>query len=317
MSMLFEAPRGRAGQPPVSFERSLEFAAMGGRVRLLVSCRPDQLAGAERDLRRVAGRIDAWAARITRFRPDSELSALNREPDAPRSVLRPTLAALLGRSQSLAERTEGFVDVGMLGARLAAEAGGDAPASSATWSVRTSNRGGVVHRQGTVSFDIDGVGKGWIADRALGLLAAYPAALVDADGDMALRPGSGSGWTIAIADPRTDGHDLALLDLASHGPFGGLGVATSGTSVHRWQVAGSERHHLIDPRTRRSAVTDVVQATVIAESALVAEAIAKAIVISGSQEGLDLAERAAARGALLLLECGEVIALPQTLEWLA
>jgi FAD:protein FMN transferase len=299
------------------FERSLEFASMGGRVRLHVSCGPDQLAAADGDLRRVARRIDAWAARITRFRPDSELSALNREAGAPQSALRPTLAALLGRSRSVAERTEGTVEVGMLAARLAAEAGDDAPPASAPWSVQRSRRGGVLTRQGSVSFDIDGVGKGWIADRALGLLQAYPAALVDADGDMAMRPGSGSGWTIAVADPRADGQDLALLDLACHGPFGRLGVATSGTSVHRWQVAGAERHHLIDPRTRRSAVTDVVQATVIAESALVAEAIAKAVVISGSQEGLDLAERAAARGALLLLEHGEVIALPQTLEWLA
>ena len=230
--------------------------------------------------------------------------------------MRPTLWALLCRSLSLAERTEGIVDVGMLGARLAAEAGDEPPPAPAPWTVQPSLRGGVVRREGPVRFDLDGVGKGWIADRALELLHDYPAALVDADGDIAVRPGKGDAWTLAVADPMTGDHDIAVLDLGGHRSPGRLGVASSGTSVHRWQRGGSERHHLIDPRTGRPAVTDVVQATVIAESALVAEALAKAIVISGSEEGLDLAERAGARGEVLVLDSGEVIASPRTLEWL-
>jgi thiamine biosynthesis lipoprotein len=308
---------------PLRLERDLEFGAMGGRVRLHVACRPEQVADAERDLRHVAGRIGAWAGRLTRFSPDSDLSALNRRAGAAESAVRPTLWAVLCRSLSLAERTEGLIDVGMLGARLAAEAGDDPPAAPAPWSVQPSPRGGVVRREGPVRFDLDGVGKGWIADRALDLLRHYPAALVDADGDIAVRPGKGDAWTLAVADPTSGGHDIVVLDLGGHRSPGRLGVATSGTSVHRWQTGGGERHlidprhHLIDPRTGRPAVTDVVQATVVAESALVAEALAKAIVISGSEEGLDLAERAGARGEVLMLDSGEVIASPRTLEWLA
>ena len=48
-------------------------------------------------------------------------------------------------------------------------------------------------------------------------------------------------------------------------------MATSGTSIHRWQLAdGRMTHHLIDPRTRRPADTDVLQATVVAPTARVA-----------------------------------------------
>ena len=76
-------------------------------------------------------------------------------------------------------------------------------------------------------------------------------------------------------------------------------------------------HHLIDPRTGRPAVTDVVQATVIAGSALRAEALAKAAVIAGSVEGFALLERARVRGAVLLNAAGEVQALPVTIPLLA
>ncbi|HQU01555.1 MAG TPA: FAD:protein FMN transferase, partial [Acetobacteraceae bacterium] len=60
---------------------------------------------------------------------------------------------------------------------------------------------------------------------------------------------------------------LAILTLAADRGPRSWGVATSGTSVHRWPTAFGETHHLIDPRTRRPASTDVVQATVVAGSA--------------------------------------------------
>jgi len=306
-----------SGRSRASGERDLVFAAMGGRVHLHVTCPGSRVGAVDRDLRMVAGRIGAWAGRLTRFSPDSDLSALNRDPSRPVTVVRPTLYAVMERSLEVAELTEGIVDVGLLEARLAAETGAELPAEGAPWGLDRRRRGGLVHRDGPVRFDLDGVGKGWIADRALALLSAYPAALVDADGDVAVRTGAERPWTIAIADPRRDGVDIATLDLAGGRPPHRLGVATSGTSVHRWQHVDGSRHHLIDPRTGRPAVTDVVQATVVAGTALAAESLAKSIVISGSWDGLELAERAGARAAVLLLEDGEVIATPQSLDWLA
>jgi thiamine biosynthesis lipoprotein ApbE len=60
----------------------------------------------------------------------------------------------------------------------------------------------------------------------------------------------------------------------------------------------------------------VVQATVVAGSALRAEALAKAAVIAGSVEGFALLERAHVRGAVILTDRGEALALPQTLALL-
>ena len=44
---------------------------------------------------------------------------------------------------------------------------------------------------------------------------------------------------------------------------------------------------------------------------------AKAVVIAGSDAGMDLLDRPGVHGAVLLLDSGDVVALPRTEEWLA
>ena len=53
-------------------------------------------------------------------------------------------------------------------------------------------------------------------------------------------------------------------------------------------------------------MTDVVQATVIADSARSAETLAKAIIIAGSEDGLSLAAAGGMEAALLVLASGEI-----------
>jgi thiamine biosynthesis lipoprotein len=270
---------------------------------------------------RVIARIDRWASRLTRHTETSDLSLLNADPESEVPV-RPMLAAALLAGIVASDASEGFADITLLDARLAAEdKGGLAPASRLSeWQVIRLHRGtAIVRRPHGLHFDLGGVGKGWIADRALDLLEAWPSAVVDADGDLAVRIAPGRVWAVGIDDPRTPDTHLAVLHLGA--PAGGAptrwGVATSGTSIHRWNVSGEVSHHLIDPRTGRPAHTDVIQATVVAGSALRAEALAKAAVIAGSVYGLALLERAGVRGAVLLTTSGEVMALPVTLPLLA
>ncbi len=298
-------------------EPHLSGPAMGGALTLRVACPAHAVPQAERDLRRVAARVDAWARRLTRFRDDSDLSELNRSVDTPSVRVRPILGEILVRAHRARVRTEGLVDVTLLDARLEAETATFKLRQAGRWWVEGRGRDSVVIREGRVRFDLDGVAKGWFADRALALLGAYPAALVDADGDVALRVPTWSSWQVSIADPFDEAADLAVLSVPLARRAHPFGVATSGTSVHRWRGTDGWTHHLIDPRTGRSSETDVVQASVVAESALAAEALAKAAVIAGSDEGMRMLERSGAWAAVLLLEDGEVIASRQAVRWLA
>ena len=301
-----------------TLETELTTRSMGGGLRLVVTSAAQDGDRADRDLRRVAERIDAWAGGLTRFVDTSDVSILNADPERSPLPLRPTLASVLSHARRMAAATEDTVDVTMLDARIAAETGEwSMPSGRSAWRLTGRGRHRILLRDGRVRFDLDGVAKGWIADRALRLLEAYPNALVDADGDVAVRSSSSAGWSIGVAHPDDDLVELARLRLPRDWPTDSFGVATSGISVHQWRLSAGRTHHLIDPRTSHPAVTDVVQASVVADSTGLAEALAKSAVIRGSQEGLELLDRAGAWGALILLEDGELLATPGTARWLA
>ena len=298
--------------------------AMGGRLGIHVATTPERADEAVADARRSADRVRAWAEILTRHDPGSALSRLNRDP-RPAVPVGPTLAAALDWGRTIGRQTGGLIDVAMLAERLAAEDGANSVAPGArgrTWSLGPRDdgrRGGIVGRRPGLALDLDGVGKGWLADRGLRLLAHHPGAVVDGDGDLAIRVAPGDRWEIGVADPRSAGDHLAIfvLDNARAGAGRTLGLATSGTSVHRWERAGSVGHHLIDPRTGQPAQTDVVQATVLAGAAAEAEAWAKCAVLLGGAAGIDLLDRAGVAGAVLLLADGRTVALPRTTRWLA
>ena len=296
---------------------SVDRPMMGGRV--LVHLQDDlpplllELAAG-----RALDRISAWASRLTRFSATSELSRLNA--DARDEVpVGPTMTAVLDWARVAEARTDDRVDIAMLDARLAAEEGRPAnlPARVARrWSLGRTARGAVVRRQPGVRFDLDGVAKGWLADRALALTTARTA-LVDADGDIAARLAPGAELHVGIADPRSDEELLGTVRLAGGTAGRTFGLATSGTTVHAWWHAGELAHHLVDPSTGRPAVTDLVQATVLAATARDAEVLAKAAIIAGADSALTLLDRPDVLGALLLTTRGEIRATTGMLTWLA
>jgi thiamine biosynthesis lipoprotein len=62
-------------------------------------------------------------------------------------------------------------------------------------------------------------------------------------------------------------------------------VATSGLDVRLWRAPdGEPRHHLLDPATGEPAWTGLIGATALAPTALEAEALAKAALLSGPRQ---------------------------------
>lgn len=328
MSVAFAAPVLAAPVLAAAVETplvSVVTGLMGGTVG--VHIRPvDAGMVAAADARRAAGstlrRLGAWADRLTRFTETSDLTRLNTSPDV-RVPISPTLAAALDWARQAEGLSHGIVDVALLDARLAAERTGDGradtPSIERTWSMDRGSRGTHVRRPVGLRFDLDGVAKGWLADRALGRLDPFPAAVVDADGDIAIRLGYGQRWRFGVADPRSNHEDLVELDLVGSDLDDGrrFGLATSGTSVHRWVHGDRVAHHLIDPRTGRPARTDVIQATVLARTAREAEAFAKTAVILGSDAALAALGGPGVAGAILLTDRDELIMTPSTMRWLA
>ncbi|MCC6433993.1 MAG: FAD:protein FMN transferase [Acidimicrobiales bacterium] len=137
-----------------------------------------------------------------------------------------------------------------------------------------------------MALDPGGMGKGLAADLVVAELLAGGAAgalcCIGGDLSMAGRPPAPDGWFIAVERP--DPADGTLVTLA----VSGGGVATSSVRSRRWMHAGTEQHHLIDPRTGRAAQTDLAAVTVIARSGWQAEAHATAALLRGGDGAIAL-----------------------------
>jgi FAD:protein FMN transferase len=132
--------------------------------------------------------------------------------------------------------------------------------------------GTVVTRSPGVQIDSGGLAKGLFADLAAERLTQHAAFAVDCGGD--LRVG-GARRAVEVTSPFDDSV-LHRFELAEGG------VATSGIGRRSWlDESGAPAHHLLDPGTGLPAFTGIVQVTALAPSALEAETLAKAALLSG------------------------------------
>ena len=99
-----------------------------------------------------------------------------------------------------------------------------------------------------------------------------------------------NGWEVKISHPLNVNEFISSISLSRGG------LATS--SILAWQGKSSSEHHIIDPRTHKSAESDVLQATVVTQSAAEAEALTKMCLILSAEEAI---ARVQALGASALL----------------
>jgi FAD:protein FMN transferase len=253
--------------------------------------------------------FEAAERRFSRFRADSELSALNRA-EGPFVASR-ELFALLERARAYVELTSGLFDPGVGGALCAlgydrsfTPGGLDRPRARAVprsgtfLDVLLERATRTVFRPRHVQLDLGGIAKGATVDEASSHLRG--AGAIDAGGDAVLRgaPAGQDSWLVDVEDPTDASRTLATLAVSD------AAVATSAGNRRRWRVAHTEAHHLIDPRTQTSAASDLTQVTVVAPTAELADVLAKSAFLLGACEGRRFVEAQPRTGAVLVLRSG-------------
>ncbi len=292
--------------------KQIEFQAMGCHMLGVIDTEYAEVPLLEF----LPAQLETWEQALSRFRSDSELCELNRQPGLPVPISQILWDVFEASCQAEAE-THGLVNPLVADALL--QAGYDRsfdqlPAAGALADVLTlpsrvpaladvvsDETARTLQLPAGARLDFGGVAKGWAAQQAVFSMAGFGPSLFSAGGDIAasgLRA-DGGPWMIGVDDPFRPGEFAEYLYLERGG------VATSGKDYRRWMRGGMPQHHIIDPRTGLPADTDVLTATVIAPDAMLAEAFAKAILISGSQAGLAWLDNDERLAGMLILENGE------------
>lgn len=274
------------------------FRAMGTRVDV-VGADGEGLAHAARRVLAVFRREER---RFSRFRADSELTAVNRRSGEWTSVTRP-FAAVLDRALAAARDTQGAFDPTVHDALVAAGYDRDLdevlagargalhPAVPCGGWTAIERRDDEIRLPLGVHLDLGGLAKGWTVDRAIEEAGAFaPWLLVNAGGDLRLT-GRAEPIEVAIEDPEQRDRELLRLHLRDGA------LATSSICSRAW---GPGAHHVIDPATGAPAATELLQATVWAATCADAEVAAT--------HALLLGRRAADRlPTVLVVATGEVV----------
>lgn len=255
--------------------------------------------------------VEAVDAQMSTWREDSALMRLNRAPVGVPAEVPAPLAHVLALGLAIGRASGGAFDIGM---GDAVRAWGFGPQSADPQGIRQAMvaprrpaherieiEGTRVLKRGPVAIDLNGIAKGYGADRLVQTLAdcGIASALVGIDGEMraaGLRP-DGQPWAVAVEAPdperRAPHSMLALHDAA---------VATSGDYRHWVSVQGRRLSHTMDPRRGAPLLSSPASVTVVARTCAEADAWATALMVAGPDAAAALAARQGLNALFLIRE---------------
>ena len=283
---------------------------MGTLVTIQVVGRADS-ADRSAECSQAVDRAFAWFAAVeeccTRFDPRSELMQLCAQPGKPVPVS-PLLFELAQFALAVAQETNGAFDPTV--GKTMQERGFNrhyrtgellnvsSPTATVTEPVSFCDiRLDVDRRTITLlrplTLDFGAIAKGFAVDLAARELRSFGNFAVNAGGDLYLggRNQHDQDWSIGIRHPRIDGELIDSIRLSNRA------VCTSG-DYERHSPSDPGEHHILDPSTGASP-NEVAGVTVVASTAVLADALATAAFVLGPSAGIALFERIGVDGLII------------------
>jgi len=235
---------------------------------------------------------------MSTYKPDSQISVLNRDGSSRWIRIGPRLTEVLGASIRFNRISSGAFDPSVLplitlwGFRGGvpslpedSEIRGVLAATGLTNLELDSKKHQARFRKSGVSLDLGGIAKGYALDRAemAAREAGAEAGIIDLGGNI-VSFGEKAAGQIAIQHPLIPDEILGSILLRDRA------VATSGGYEKYVTIAGRRYGHILDPRTGHP-TRDVESVTVVAESGMTADALSTACFVLGPAACLELISR--------------------------
>ncbi len=243
----------------------------------------------------------------------SELSRLNRLKAGEKMQISPELYDVIGRSVHYADLSNGAFDPTFTPLKHVwrkAQNEGSLPDEAVIQ--QALDRVGIgavellennyIRVNSEVEFDLGGIAKGYAADLAVQALQKRGCrhALVDIGGDIAVLGArkDGTPWRIGVQSPFGKYLEEITLQIKD------MAVTTSGDYARYYRIADRKFSHIIDPRTGFP-VSDVPSVTLIAETAVSADALATAVNVLGAEAGRELVDALENVECMIIMRKGE------------
>jgi len=282
--------------------------ALGSSITISVWHRDE--AAAETALDTAFAELELVESVMSIYRSESQLSRLNQ--DAALDDPHPHLVTVLEYATTMAKETNGAFDVTVQPlwdlyhnakkhSRLPSEEEVIQARALVDWQrVKITPSRLQLTGAGT-AITLNGIAQGFAADAAMVVLRRVGVmhALIDA-GEMNALGGKpdGEAFTVGIQHPR---HDDAFVSMAK---LQDRCLATSGDYETRFSD-DFVHHHLFDPHTGHSP-TELASVSIVAPTAMAADALSTAVFVLGIERGMDLVRRTPGTDALLVSKSGKV-----------
>lgn len=254
------------------------------------------------------------------YDPNSQLSQVNRQAFLEPVTVEPALFEVLSAAVEYSELSGGAFDVTVgpvVYLHRQSRKTGRPPTPEALENARKAvgrqhlvldpDRKTVRFAVEGMRLDLGGIAKGYAIDQAVEALqdAGVDGGMVDIGGDIRCfgTPANGAKhWKIGLQDPRNEENILVTLNMDDRA------VATSGDYRRFVVVNGRRLSHIIDPGTAQSAQS-LSSVSVIAPTAMRADALATAVSVLEDKKGLELINSIEHTEAFLIKE-GKFIQSP-------
>jgi thiamine biosynthesis lipoprotein len=289
-----------------------EDAIMG--TRIYVELWLDEAAKGQAAIDAVIASMHDVDALMSTYKPGSQLSRVNARAALEPVAVDRELFDVIRASLEFSELTGGAFDVtyasvGYLYDYRARQRPTEAQIAAALPGVNWRNlRLDAAAR--TVRFekpgmriDLGGIAKGYAVDRAIALLQARGVehAVVSAGGDSRIIGDRfGRPWIVGIRhpdDPKRVVTRIPLVDTA---------MSTSGDYERYFDEQGTRYHHILDPKTGRSA-SKVRSATILAPTAMQTDGLSKTAFVLGAEAALEITEKIPGVDAVFVTPEGKVL----------
>ena len=245
-----------------------------------------------RDIMAEMHRIDQL---MSTYKPDSELSFVNKNAANGPVTVSKELLTLIERSLEYSNITTGAFDITYASAgKYYDYRNNKRPDDEQLQSVlpaidyrhvktdQASSSVQFLHPD--VYIDLGGIAKGYAVDRGMALIqqAGVTTALVSAGGDTRVigkrwdRP-----WHIGIRNPRDEENIISMI------PLEDSAISTSGDYERFFEEDGVRYHHILNPRTGKS-THEVFSSSIIGKYATDTDALSTSVFVLGVEKGLKL-----------------------------